>query len=510
VKSETGTRRAAPLVLSPKERARLAELQQLAAKGEAGVAGLVAHLGERSWPVRREVVRALATLGDVAAPALVADPLVVELASHADPAVVSDAAQILGRRRSRTGVPALAALTEHADDNVAVAAVEALGRIGGRAAVDSLITAVTSGRFFRSFPAIDVLGRTGDPRAVAPLRQLLDDPQYAIEALRALGHTGDPGAVAAIAPMLGKGGDAVVRVASVALAELHRNYNQQYGPSDAIEQALANCAPPSALRSVARALAHANAMEQEEMCWVLGSLGGEDAISDLEVLLDAPAPVARAAARALERIGEAAADRVETALREGDSARRKTLLPSIVARLYSIDAILECLDDPEPAVRVAACDALTRAGNPAAVPRLFELLGDPDYRVVQCVTSAVQALGSAQTEGLALTAARSTDKRVRMSAFRILAYFGYSSALPLFLEAIHGDDARLRDVATQGLAFVDGPEALDALFEMARHPEGQARSAAMRALSHASRDERGRAYLMRGLSDPDAWVRYYA
>src|SRR5690606_13341610 len=88
------------------------------------------------------------------------------LADDANPAVVADAAQILGRRRSSAEVPTLVRLLGHADDNVAVAAIEALGRIGGRAAIDSLIGAASSGNFFRVFPAIDVLGRSGDPRAV--------------------------------------------------------------------------------------------------------------------------------------------------------------------------------------------------------------------------------------------------------------------------------------------------------------------------------------------------------
>ena len=51
------------------------------------------------------------------------------------PAILCDAAQILGRRESARSVPELQRLTEHADDNVALAAVEALGRIGGREAL---------------------------------------------------------------------------------------------------------------------------------------------------------------------------------------------------------------------------------------------------------------------------------------------------------------------------------------------------------------------------------------
>ena len=529
--------RTPPLVLSPAERERIDEVRALAARGEAAVAPLVPRLADPSWAVRREVVDALASLGDAAAHALVelletrrddetllaaavdtlveasgdeVDGAVIAMAQDERSAVVADAAQILGRRRSRAGVPTLVALTRHPDENVAVAATEALGRIGGRSAVDSLVDALRARQFFRTFPAIDVLSRTHDPRAVAPLAELLDDAQYCFEALRGLGRTGDPLAVASLAGMLGRASDAVVRVAALALAELHDRHAERFGRTHEVEEELRRTVPPNAVRNLCRALGGASSAEQIGICRVLGALGSEDAVADLTPLLDGPAPVARAATSALERIGKEAAAQIEAALREGDSATRRAILPVLRARRHSLDGVLACLEDPDPAVRASACETLARAADPGVVPALFEHLSDPDPRVVQAVTSAIQSLGTHETERLALAAARSGDRRVRSAAFRILAYFGYGAALPIFIEALRGSDARLRDEAIHGLRFIEGPEAFDALLETARHPEARVRAAAMRSLGYAGESLRAQAQLLRGIADEDGWVRYYA
>lgn len=523
-----------PLVLGKEDRARVERVEELAKKGS--VTELVALLTDPSWAVRRSVVDALGALGDAATGALVRvletqrddesrlaasvdalvassgspEDAVIAMASHADPAVVADAAQILGRRRARAGVPTLVALTRHRDENVAVAAIEALGRIGGRSAVDALVDAVRSRHFFRTFPAIDVLSRTGDPRAIAPLTELLDDSRYHFEATRALGRTGDPLAVEPLAGLLSRTSDALVRMAALALADLQERHRERFGATHAIEDALRSAAPPTAIRNLGRALAGASATEQARISFVLGALGSEDAIAVIAPLLERGPVVARAATEALEKIGREAAARISIALREGDSETRRAVLSALRVRRHALDGVLACLDDPDPAVRAGACETLARAADPNAVPKLFERLRDSDPRVVQVAMGAIQSLGTAETEGLALAAARSRKPSVRLAALRILAYFGYGSALPTFLEALRGDDARLRDAAIQGLRFLEGPEAFEALLATTRAPEARTRAAAMRSLGHGRDDLRVQSYLLRGLTDEDGWVRYYA
>jgi HEAT repeat protein len=526
-----------PVALTAAEQRRAAEVGRLRASGAAGIEPLLEMLTDPSWAVRRQVVAALARIGDpavaplcvllrtrrddearvaAAVDALAAtsgDPLanLGELAADPNPAVAADAAQILGRRRDRRAVPLLAQLTAHADDNVAVAAIEALGRVGGRAAVDALLAAAGTRSFFRVFPAVDVLGRSGDPRAIPALARLLAEPVYALEATRALAKTGEAAAATALAQLLHQPGDALVRGAATAVADLHARHTERYGSASAVESALARSARgEQAVRHLVHALGSADAVEKAAVALVLGILGGELAISALSRLLDAGGAVAEEAARSLRRIGPPSEAQVRQALRDGPSARRRALLP-VVSRATVTPELLECLSDPDPEVRALAADAAARIGAVAIVPVLFKLLGDRNPRVVQAAIGAIQSLGSAETKALALEATRHPDASVRRAALRIVAYFGFDEGLDAFTEAIRGDDPRLREVAIGGLPFLDDPRAHEALLAAARDASADVRRVGMRAMGHsASTDARLTATLLRGLEDEDPWVRYYA
>ncbi len=524
-----------PTGLSAQEQEAVAEIDRLVALGDEAVEPLVARLTEQSWAVRRAVVSALASLGDPASERLCevlrtqrddearlaaavdalaaavgdAERFVAPLADDPNPAVAADAAQVLGRRRCGQALPTLVRLLDHEDDNVAVAAIEALGRVGGRAAVDSLIRTVGSGNFFRAFPAIDVLGRSGDPRAVAPLAALVENPMYGTEAIRALGRTGQKAAVAPLAAILDRRPDALVHVAAAALAELAHRYGDRSGDSETIDRAIAEAAPRAAARRLAQVLREAETNERLAIISLLGILGGAPAIEALTQQLDAPPPAADAAAAALKKLGRESDQPLLLALREGDSARRRVLLP-LVSRSTAVDEVIRCLADPDAAVRVAAADALARIGNPTVVPEIFPLLGDDNPRVVQAATAAIQSLGSPLTERLALEAAGSQQQPMRRAALRILSYFAYPSALPVFEAALQDPEPRVREVALQGLAFFEDPRALEALLSAARDPDDRTRAIAMRSLGQSLEDLRVTSFLLKGLSDRDPWVRYYA
>ncbi|CAN92819.1 unknown protein [Sorangium cellulosum So ce56] len=530
-------RRPAPvLAVSDAERQRVEQVERLAASGPPGAPELIEMLADPSWTVRRAVVASLAALGDAAVhplcaclsarrdsearlaatvDALVAslgdvDAAVLALTLDPRPALVADAAQILGRRGSAKAVPRLAELTSHPDDNVAVAAIEALGRVGGRSAVDSLVDAVSSGNFFRVFPAIDVLGRSGDPRATGPLAVLLEDPRYLLEAARALGRTGSRGAVAPLVRLLGRPSDGVVRVAAAALAELRERYRERYGTVAPIDEALRSEAPaPGVARRLSQSLAGADPAEQAALCSVLGAIGGDEALLELTRLLDADPPVASAAADALGQLSRSADPRVLAALRDGDSARRLLLLPLVRGTAAAGD-VERCLADPDAEVRAAACDALARIAEPGSARALFQVLDDPSPRVVHAATTAIQGLGGPEVEALALAAARDGAPAARRTALRILGHLAPPSALPVFLDSLGDPDARAREQAIHGLASLAAPAALDALVAIAADPAARIRAVAMRALGQSRRDPRVIDALLAGLGDGDAWVRYYA
>ena len=521
--------------LSPEELRRIEAVNRLAA-GPNGAPALAEMLDDPSWTVRRAVVAALASGGRpafgplcqvlrarrdnearlaAAVDALSAlnaevDPALAEMTADRDVALVADLAQILGRRRTVAGLSALVALTRHADDNVAVAAIEALGRVGGRAAVDSLVDAVGSGNFFRAFPAIDVLGRSGDPRALGPLTALLDQPAYAVEAARALGRTGDLAAVVPLTRLFARTAGATVRVAALALKDLDERYRQRFGNDEALDEAVHRAAgDPGIVRQLTRALTDGDPTEQAAICFVLGVTRDPAAAPVLTALLDVPGEIADAASAALRRLGLGAEAQVLRGLREGNSEQRRALL-ALISRTIAAPEVVRCLSDADADVRALACEALARLGAAGEVAAIFPLLADPNGRVAYAALAAVQSLGSRETERLARAAAHAPEAPLRRAAVRILSYFGSPGALDDLLEAVTDPDERVREIAIAGLPFLDDPRALEMLFGLAKSDTERARAAAMRSLGRAREDLRVTAFLLKGLGDPDAWVRYYA
>ena len=526
------------LTLSPEDRTRVDRADELARQGGAAeIAELVTLLAEPSWAVRRAVVNALASVGAAAVPGLVrvltdqrdsearlaaaVDALVastasvdgemLRLATRAEPAVACDALQVLGRRRADGAIPTLAALAKHEDDNVGVAAIEALGRIGGNETVDALVAAVEARNFFRTFPAIDALGRAGDVRAVAPLTKLLGEKLYAPEAARGLGHTGDESAVAPLSQLLVTGTDALVRTAAVALAELRERHQARFGDTPSMARALPDAvAPASASARIVAGLPGVAPSELVAITRVLGWLGDPLGIEQLVLLALEEPPVGTAAADAVRRLGDRATPSLLAHIAAGDSQRRLKLLPLVGYAYQRITDILRCLQDPEADVRVRACEALARAGDPTAVGALFALIGDRDARVSQAAAAAIQSLGSLETKRLALEQARSEDVRVRRAALRIISYFGYPEGLDVLVAAIGDEDEKLREAAINGLPLVDDPRSIQALLATTTHPSPKTRGVAMRALGQTQADPPVVDALLRGLADEDAWVRYYA
>jgi HEAT repeat protein len=526
------------LSLSTEDRGRVGEIQRLTEGGAASVAPLLGWLGQKSWAVRRAVVAALARIGtpaveplcklleedrgDEARLAAAVDALtqasgdvdasVLALAKRSNvPAVISDAAQVLGRRKSVRAIPFLSELTSHPDDNVAVAAIEALGRIGGTTAIEPLVAAVRTRNFFRTFPAIEVLGNSGDPRVIAPLAELLSEPVYAAEAASALGRTAQLAAVAPLASVLTDPSFAAVGAAVRALSELRDRYTTRFGDATPLVHAFRERTSADAVATrLLAALDQAPSEEKAAFACVLGWVKDRRVVTELVELLDAPAPVAAEASKALRGIGPIAEEQLLSALRHADSAHRLRLIPLVAAKRSSLPDLLGCLHDEEPSVRALACEALCRIGDPSAVAKLFSAIGDADARVSQAAVAAIQSLGSAETEAMAIAAARSADARVRRGALRIISYFGYPAGLDALLSATTDENDRIRDAATHGLAFIDDPRALAGLFDLADDPSAQTRAAAMRALGQMSATPAIVLRLRRRLDDGDAWVRYYA
>jgi HEAT repeat protein len=524
--------------LGAADRAAIEAAQALGREGAPAVPRLIEALGTPSWVVRREVVAQLAKLGPSAAAAMchalsserkgegrlaaLVDALVLsddieseqpvrQLLDSDNVAVLADALQILGRRRSKRSVARVIELASHADDNVAVASIEALGQIGGTLALECLLEVVKSAGFFRSFPAIDVLGRLGDTRAVEPLTGLLQDSLRGPEAARALGRLGDETAILPLLRMLMGSQAAGSRVAAVALAEIHERSQRRYGTSAAFERALAPHPNRDTLEArLERALSGADASEQRAIGALLGFFSSNASIESLRPLLDEAPAVAQAAAASLARLARLGNLQIFELLTSLGSEHRALLIPQLAGSSSAVPALVECLADSDPRVRILACDALAKTGDPSCAEALFELLGDADISIAQAATGALQALGSEHIEQLALAAAVGTPKSRRQPALRIVGHFGSQRGLAVLLDAATHADEKAREIAIIGLSNVGGEQARAALLVASHHESSKTRAAAIRGLGHLDETAETLERLRAATTDADAWVRYYA
>jgi HEAT repeat protein len=518
-------------VLTEAEQRRVEHITRLVALGSYGVDELLASMSDPSWTVRRASVAALATLGDdsveplctwlgdrrteehsiaAAVDALAASigraatSRVIAMLADPRPAVAADAAHILGRRHATEAVPMLARTVAHVDDNVAVAAIEALGAIGAAGAIDELIAIMRDRNFFRTFPALQVLAKSGDARAVAPLASLLDDDVYRLEAVRALGRTGSTQAIAPLTSMLPRGGEAIVRLVALALADLVTRA-EWIGSIDQVVETMRAISTPSLARFAA-ALRAADPAERAALALLLGRVGDASVIPALARLLDDP-DVHEIATEAIQRIGRAHDDAQIAALAV-DSAARVAVLPVVNSR-RAAPSVRALLHDEDPEVRARACEALARIGDTSAVPALFEALADANPRVGLAATAAMHALGVADTGTRALAALAHGSLSVRRYALRIIAYLGAADAFEPVRAAIADPDPRLAELAVATLGELEDPRVDGELAELARGGNAVLRAAAMRAAVHRLGD--GAAVILeRGLADDHAWVRYYA
>ena len=520
---------------APLEEVRLSHVHALARSGATSAPELLSMLAAGTWVIRRAIVAELSAMGESVVPILCqtlatdrtnearlsgivdalcetkveVDSSVMALIDRGEPAVIADAAHILGRRRAEHAVEVLSLLTRHEDDNVAVAAIEALGRIGTSAAVDPLLVLLSGKDFFRTFPAIDVLGRSNDARAVEPLSALVANSTYAAEAARALGRLGGERAAAALAELLSRPGEALVRVAASALLELHQRAFALYRTAKPVEEAVERVARRTPLgRQLSGALAAADLDERRALLAIMGWLGVEDTASVLVRHLDDP-ELRGVALDALRRIGPSAHGPLVQAVAGGSSLQRRLLLPLLSGRT-PLPVLAACLADEDATVRSLAALGIAATADTAAVPILFSHLSETDRRASTAIIAAIQALGSNDTEHLTLRAAESNDPFERRAGLRLIGYFGYLRGLPSVLSALAGDDDKLRELAVQSLPFIDDERALEALIAASRHPSNATRAAAVRALGDAPRGARTTASLVRALDDPFAWVRYYA
>ncbi|HYJ10679.1 MAG TPA: HEAT repeat domain-containing protein, partial [Polyangiaceae bacterium] len=331
------------------------------------------------------------------------------------------------------------------------------------------------------------------------------------EAARALGRLGDETAIAALLRLLAGNQLTATRVAAVALAEVHERSLRRYATEAAFERALAPHADKGTIEArLERALRGADATEQRAMGTLLGFFSSTASVESLRLLLAESRPVAEAAAASLARLVRVGTVQVPELFEGASSEQLELLIPRLSGSAAAVPALIDCLRDADGRVRVMACDALAKTGDPSCASALFELLGDPDIAVSQAAGGALTALGTREIEDLALAAAAGAPKSRRQAALRIVGHFGSERSLPVLLQAAAHGDERSREIALSGLGNVGGESARQALLDAARHESARTRAAAIRGLGHLDATPAVVQGLREATNDSDAWVRYYA
>jgi HEAT repeat protein len=380
---------------------------------------------------------------------------------------------VLGAIGDATTLPLLAPVFDVAELRpAAIAAVQSIVRADSSAAAAALASTEPGIR-------AAALAVAGAAALAAPARKLLDDddPEVRARACAALARIGDVSAVPALFARLG---DPNPRVALAATAAIH-----SLGSPETLALALDSLASPSptvrrhALRVIAyigprgafdavyAALRDPDRRLAELAVAALGALDDPRVDAAIDKLAgDSSAEMRAAAMRAAGHRGLRVV--LERGLADGAAWVRYYACQGLGRTSdteHALLALVACLADPVPHVRIAALEAVARQRAPEAGALLREAAhsSDPDIR-----RAALLGIGQRAGDGeldLLLEAVRAPDVPTRIVALDGLARSSDSRALAAVVSAIR--DVDLRDAALSLLAERTDRDAIDALIATA-------------------------------------------
>lgn len=239
-----------------------------------------------------------------------------------------------------------------------------------------------------------------------------------------------------------------------------------FSPTFAEEESLVPPPPPAESELIAIIQGDGTWEEKQTALRGLRVVATAKAVPALAALLPDP-EWSHFARYALETIPNAAVDTaLRAALDQTEGATRAGVATTIGVRrdAAAVPRLTELIMDPDPATRQAAAGALGRIGTPEAATALLALGArtPPDLRVPvsEGLLAAAQHL---RAEGAADHATAICDllfngpfpPHVRMGAFRGLADADPDNAADLLLGALAEDDGVFRDMAAQIIAETD-------------------------------------------------------
>ncbi len=463
------------------------------------------------------------------------------------------AAQVLGKIRDRSAVPALIKRLHDRSEQMRVSVANALGDIADNRAFRPLVEVILRDPVasVRSQAATS-LGRIGDEGALPLLVNSLGDPDYwmrfrALEAIEALA----PSDTSPIENALSDPNPEVRRRAALALERL-----------GALESAFAELVSPEPEKEsqararliavgraglserLARHLDDRDVFMRERIASLLGPVADPGHVPGLlQCLEDESEEVRFAAIESLGDLGHAdSTGALVGLLSHSDSMHRNQavaaltrfpldVLTSEIVSLSSLlnsesdedrfaavrvlgmiteqgvdDSLRTALGDRYIEVRVFAAGALGQRRCDAAIGELGRALADPDDRLRTAAAAALGSIGGERAIDLLLAAMPHTSGEQRDSICATLASLGYDSVLPLLDVLMASDDVKTRLGAIWTLGKTGDPRAAQLLRLMLLEDDTLLRSSAAGALGKIRCDD-SIAGLLSGMEDPSPFVR---
>lgn len=198
-----------------------------------------------------------------------------------------------------------------------------------------------------------------------------------------------------------------------------------------------------------------------------------------------------------------------------DGSRYRRHRDGVHVVISAVPALTSCLKDSDRFVRRAAARALERLGEHAgpAVPNLIMSLRDREEEVRAAVATALGQLGPAASEALPalLQASLDNEESVRVAALGALGFLGLSSSavLEVLTDALHDLSSEVKSAAATALGMLSAGTAVDSLADCLSDGQSHVRAAAARALGQIGGKHTASAVprLTQSLKDSDHVVR---
>ena len=375
-------------------------------------------------------------------------------------------------------------------------AAEILG-VTGEEGAELLITALGEGYQPYCKIIIEALGKIGDPRAIEPLKRMLDDEdagirEAAAKALDRLGWKPEDKTEKARYLVAKRRWKDVVSLGEAAAAPLIRalrtpleGWDDEYPVQSQAEDALISIGLP-AVNHLIRALKSKDCRIRRRAAGALGCIGEYGNIKDKEVE---------------DRVVEALCE----ALHDEDSDIREQAAKALgkIGNGKAVDSLIQALKDPTPEVRYAAKWALEYIDAPAS--KFVHALKDEDRLVRRTAAFAIAERGDSLANKLLFKILRNGNRDERVRAARALGKTGDLRAVEVLISLLNEKDRVISEAAVEALGELGDPRAIKPLLDILRneiHQTGPSSNVA-KALGKLKSEE-ALDFLLQKLKDKDS------